>query len=197
MVRKKGDSRCTADVSELLNRGGIAILPCDTIYGIVGIYPETESKIRAIKGRGEDKPFLVVIPSIQTLHDFSDAHIDQRVLDFWPGPLTLVVAVRHSVESRGSTIALRCPADPFLLEIMTRTRHCLFSTSVNRTGSPPLWRIQDIVAEFGKEADIIVDSGDMPGGLPSTILDATHKPYSIIRQGGCILPSEILQGGTN
>ena len=41
----------------VLSSYGVAILPCDTIYGIVGVAPETEGRIRSIKGRGEDKPF--------------------------------------------------------------------------------------------------------------------------------------------
>ena len=42
----------------LLAGAGVAIIPCDTIYGIVGIDPEAESRIRALKGRDEGKPTM-------------------------------------------------------------------------------------------------------------------------------------------
>ena len=38
---------------EVLESGGIVIMPCDTIYGFVGVAPDTEGKIRELKGRQE------------------------------------------------------------------------------------------------------------------------------------------------
>ena len=45
-------------LSSCLQAGGIAIAPCDTIYGILGSVPATRSKIKKVKGREEGKPFI-------------------------------------------------------------------------------------------------------------------------------------------
>jgi len=68
----------------------------------------------------------------------------------------------------------------------------IVSTSVNRSGGAPLWQIEKIIKEFEKDVDLIADTGDLPGRKPSPILDVTSKPYKILRQGACNIPSEVL-----
>lgn len=167
----------------------VGIAPCDTIYGIIGKYPETESKIRALKGREENKPFIVLIKESKDISIFSDTVIPESLAALWPGPLTLIVCTKE-----GKTLALRVPADPFIQELLVSGGAPLFSTSVNRSGQAPLNKIREIIAEFEKEADFIVDGGDLLTGVPSTILDISVKPYKILRQGACNIPPKLLEG---
>ncbi|HUX22703.1 MAG TPA: L-threonylcarbamoyladenylate synthase [Spirochaetia bacterium] len=187
MVLKRSDPQLPDRLLPLLSRGGVTILPCDTIYGFVGRVPETEARIRAIKGRGETNPFLVLIGSVVQAEDLAAGPIDKEVTKLWPGPLTVVI------RTRDGTLAVRYPDDPFLTEIIRSLDGPVYSTSVNRTGSAPLWRINEIVAEFESDVDMIVDDGDFPAGLPSTILDITTSPYRILRQGAFQVPRNLLE----
>lgn len=187
MVKKKNNPEAESLVLSALLKGGIVILPCDTIYGIIGRCSDTEEKIRLCKGR-EQKPFIRLIPDVEAVSSYTDQFPAQQILSLWPGPLTMVVAERG-----GGTVALRVPDDPFLTSILNNLPEHLFSTSVNMTGERILWKIEEIVETFGEKVDLILDDGDLPGKKPSTVLDVTDKPYKILRQGACLIPPELLR----
>ena len=50
------------DLIETLKDGGIAVIPTDTIYGIVGsaLNPQTVEKIYELRKRAKDKPFIIL-----------------------------------------------------------------------------------------------------------------------------------------
>lgn len=167
--------------------GGVAIIPCDTIYGIVGTVPGSEERIRRIKGRGEDKPFLQLVAGVDWVTRLATAPVPSTLEKHWPGPLTVILPALG-----GGTVALRVPDSLFLRELLTAVDRPLYSTSVNRAGQAPLWQIADIVEGFEDVVDIVVDAGDLPGSVPSTIVDATCSPLRIVRQGALALPPDDL-----
>lgn len=182
----KSDTTAEQKLTDCIQSGGIAVAPCDTIYGIVGKAPESEGIIRRVKGRGEDKPFLVLQPRIADVVEATDTVIPDELLDLWPGPLTLVVSTGDG------TTGFRVPADPFLRNVLSRTGR-IFSTSVNKSGQSALWRIDDIVAGFGNCVELIVDGGDLDGKIASTVLDISTRPYQLLRQGAATLPESIIR----
>jgi len=185
MVVKKADNILNK-ITEKLKNNGIVIIPCDTIYGFVCSTSEAEEKIGLIKGREDNKPFIKLISSPDKLSTISNDKINNRILSLWPGPLTLIV---NSLT--GGTIAIRVPEDDFLIKILNIVNVPVVSTSVNRSGMPPLNKIKEIISNFENSVDLIVDGGDLENSVPSTILDVTKHPYKIIRQGKCILPEDI------
>lgn len=170
----------------VLAGGGVAIVPCDTIYGIVGVDPEAEGRIRALKGRGEDKPFLRLVADASWVRTLTGRDAPERLSRHWPGPLTLVLP------AAAGTIALRVPAAAWLRGLLADLGRPLLSTSVNRSGHPAAWRIAEIVAGFADEVDLVLDGGDLPGALPSTVVDATMKPFRVLRAGAFAVPPEDL-----
>ncbi len=172
-------TRQIADILEILSNIGIVIMPCDTIYCIVGVAPASEDIIRNLKGRKETKPFLLLIRK-EWISRFTKIEIDKYFLDLWPGPLTLIVPGHN-----GKTIALRVPDDNRLQNILSTLKEPLYSTSVNRSGYESLYKSEDIEKEFGSEIDLFVNEGDLEGGIPSTIVDISQKPYKLLREGAC------------
>jgi L-threonylcarbamoyladenylate synthase len=181
-----GDRNAAASISSCLIEKGVAIAPCDTIYGILGCVPDAEGRIRELKGRGEQKPFLVLHSAVNSIIDLAIEAIPAVVLALLPGPLTLIVPTKEG------KIGLRVPADDFLRTVLERTGP-LFSTSVNLSGDPPMWRINEIKERFSEKVDIIVDGGDLASKVPSTILDISEKPFTIVRPGAVLLPEEVLR----
>jgi L-threonylcarbamoyladenylate synthase len=143
--------------------------------------------IRNLKGRGEDKPFIIYILEPRDIAVYSPADPSQPILSLWPGPLTLILPALGE-----GTVALRCPADPWVRRVLELCGFGIYTTSVNRSGRPAMGRIGEIIAEFGSSVDLIIDGGDMEGGLPSTIVDACEKPYRVLRQGELAVPGELL-----
>ncbi|MAG13285.1 MAG: translation factor Sua5 [Spirochaetales bacterium] len=186
MVVEKDSPDTLHRTTSTLKKGGIVIAPGDTIYGVLGLAPSTADMIRKAKGRGEKKPFITLLPTREAAADYSVDELPRNIYDLWPGALTLIIRTEGD-----GTGAFRVPADEFLLAIMAVTGP-LYSTSVNFSGGAPLWKIEDITDVFDARVDLIVSDGDLPGKMPSTVLDVTAKPFRILREGACHLPPEII-----
>jgi len=185
-----GDPKLLETLVDVLSSNGVVVMPCDTIYGLVGIAPETEGKIRSLKGR-QEKSFLRLIPDPRWLSRFTDSVLPEELKAYWPGALTVIFPAG---EGRSGTVALRVPDDALLLRVMERLGKPLFSTSVNASGQPALWRIREIVSAFEASVDLVVAAGDRPAGIVSTIIDITGRPYRVLRRGAVDIPSGLLKG---
>jgi L-threonylcarbamoyladenylate synthase len=183
MVLAAADPAAVRTLAALLAGGGVAIIPCDTIYGIVGIDPQAEPRVRALKGRDEGKPFLRLVPDPAWARKLTGRDAPRALARHWPGPLTLVLPVEG-----GGTLALRVPASQWLRDLIAGLGGPLLSTSVNRAGGAPLWRVADIIEEFGADVDLVLAGSDLPDAEPSTIVDATGSPFRILRQGALRVP---------
>ena len=116
MIVKKNDDKSIEILVSALQNGEVVIIPTDTVYGFSGIVDEkifTDSKIRKIKGREENKPFIQLISSPDEIFKYTNDSIPQKLLDCWPGALTLIVN-----DKKGGTTAFRCPGDNWLREII-------------------------------------------------------------------------------
>jgi L-threonylcarbamoyladenylate synthase len=60
-------------------------------------------------------------------------------------------------------------------------------TSANVSGQPAALTAEEVKQQLGGRIDLVVDGGKCPGGGESTIVDVTHEPPVILRQG--IIPS--------
>ncbi len=187
MVARAADPGSEALLARTLSEGGVAVIPCDTMYGIAGAAPDTEKRIRAIKGRGETKPFLQLIAHASWVARLSDFVLPQKLAQYWPGPLTIIFPARD-----GGTVALRLPDSPFLRQLMEAVGRPLYSTSVNRAGKEPMFDIELIKKEFERDVDLIFDAGNLPPGPPSTLVDVSTRPYRILRTGALRIPPEEL-----
>ncbi|MBE6354429.1 L-threonylcarbamoyladenylate synthase [Treponema sp.] len=193
MTCSKTDSESIEKISDVLKNGGIVILPTDTVYGFSGVVDLKgrkeffcDDRIRQIKGRSETKPLIQLIAKPEDINLYTDAAIDPELLSKWPGPLTVIVPLKKDspLKTDLKTIAFRCPGDEWLRKIIENCGVPLYSTSVNRSGSPVLCTEKEIISEFENECDLIVLAGDTENALPSTIVKVEEgKPYTVVRQG--------------
>ena len=197
MILKKSDPTSIKETTATLRKGGIVIIPTDTVYGFSGIVDlktaasqfETDAKIRAIKGRSETKPLIQLLARPEDLRLYTDDIIPDSLLSKWPGALTIIVHIKKdsplaaSAIPESSTVAFRCPGDEWLRKIISECGAPVFSTSVNRSGQPVLDTISEIKKEFGSEANLIIDDGDKKGALPSTLVTLEKGEIKILRQG--------------
>jgi L-threonylcarbamoyladenylate synthase len=77
---------------------------------------------------------------------------------------------------------VRVPAHPGLRRLLARTGP-LTGTSANRSGAPPARTARAVEVSLGAAIDVLVDGGETPGGLPSTIVDARIDPPALLRPG--------------
>ncbi len=185
MMCLKSDSDSVEKCAEYLKKGKILIMPTDTVYGFSGIVEpagkivyNTDARIRAIKGRAETKPFIQLIARPGDIFNHTDDKIPEEIFSVWPGALTVIV---H--DKSGGTTAYRCPGDEWIRKIIQKCGFPVYSTSVNRSGSPVLDTVEEICREFEGECDLIVSDGDKKGALPSTIVAVQDGKISVLRQG--------------
>jgi len=185
--------------SEVVARGGVIVLPTDTVYG-VGCDPFNSSAVDAlfaVKRRGRDLPLPVLVhgwrQAIGLVEDFTE-QAKTLVAAWWPGPLTIVLREAPGIGwdlgySRG-TVAVRMPKQGFALALIRRTGP-LAVTSANRSGEPTEATVAGIVAQLGDDVDVFFDAGPAPGGSPSTIVDLTGSRPRLLRAGA--IPAEEIE----
>ncbi|MFE5294534.1 L-threonylcarbamoyladenylate synthase [Isoptericola sp. NPDC056618] len=178
-----------------VSRGGLLVLPTDTVYGIGAdaFDAEAVAALLAAKGRGRQMPPPVLIPDVRTLDGLAtEVPDDARKLAeaFWPGGLTIILQAQPSLqwdlgETHG-TVALRMPDHPAALALLRRTGPLAVS-SANATGNPAALEVADAQAQLGDAVTVYLDGGDAPGGVASTIVDATGAQLRVVRQGAITL----------
>ncbi len=163
----------------------LAVIPTDTVYGISGNYfnSNVRKKIIQIKNRPSNKGFIVLLPNIETLLEFTNQHIPSTIIDMLPAPLTLIVKNNFNNLYNEKTIAVRIPNDPWINNLLNIIKIPLISTSANLLAKAIPKTTKDIINNFSDKVDLIVLKKSKPLTLSSTILDISQKPYRILRQG--------------
>jgi len=175
----------------VVSRGGLVVLPTDTVYGIGAdaFTPPAVAALLAAKGRGRQAPPPVLVPDVRTLDGLATDVPDvvRALVDaFWPGGLTVILRSQPSLawdlgETHG-TVALRMPDHPAALAVLRRTGPLAVS-SANLTGRPAALTAQEAAADLGGGVQLYLDGGRVPGGVASTIVDATGAGLRLVRAG--------------
>jgi len=196
---------------EILNNGGVVIVPTDTVYGFIADATNKKAveKIYKIKKRPKSKPLSLFVKDIKMAHGLAEVSDKQvKVLKkFWPGAYTFILKrkgnlLSNSIEldsrskgelSRGNNgemklyglneddVALRIPKHAFLQKLLKKINRPLAQTSVNISNEPPINKISDIIKQFGAKDILIIDGGDLPKGKPSKIIDLTKSNIKTLR----------------
>ncbi len=175
--------------SQIINQGGIAVFPTDTVYGI-GCNPynrDSVRKIYEIKSRDISKPFPVLAYSKEIAERiaFFDEFTKKIVEKFWPGALTIILKLTDA-ELRKSLnvtdkIAIRVPDHKCTLELLKKCNF-LVGTSANISGHSSFTNPDECFNNIQKY-DIFVDGGIIASKTESTIIEIENEEIKIIREG--------------
>jgi L-threonylcarbamoyladenylate synthase len=175
-----------------LRSGGVVAFPTETFYGLA-VDPRSARAVKAIfslKQRAPDQPLPLVAADSEQIRDHVGTLTPLAVrlaLRGWPGPLTLVIPASprlcDDVHRSTGKIAVRVPADNIARVLARCAGHAITSTSANLSGEPPASTPREVVQAFGEELEVLIDAGRTPGGLPSTIVDATGEAPVLVRAG--------------
>lgn len=181
-----------AQTVAILARGGTVAFPTDTVYG-VGCHtfqPAAIRKLYEAKGRPGHKGIPLLLADSGDLASVA-RHVPVEAMElarrFWPGGLTMVLPRSDRLPSiltgNRDSVAVRVPDHPIPLSIIGKLGAPLAATSANRSGSPALIRAGDVERELRDRIDLLIDGGECPGGVASTVLDlSSHRPV-ILREG--------------
>jgi L-threonylcarbamoyladenylate synthase len=183
---------------DVLKNGGMVVFPTDTVYGLAA-YPyiaEYVERLYIVKGRNAANAIAVLIGEVNDLDRvaLSPNEAARRLAQrFWPGPLTLIVP-RHAslpdVLSPYPTIGVRMPNHSVALTLL-RMAGPLAVTSANLSGQENTNTAQEALAQLEGRIHLVIDGGQTPGGIPSTVVDCT-APEPVVLRPGPITMEEIL-----
>ncbi len=175
---------------QLLREHRLVAFPTDTVYGLgtLAFDGATVLKLYAAKERPPEKAIPILIADIADLDQvaLNIPPLAYRLMEkFWPGALTVVVPKqpRLPIEvSATDTVAVRMPDLELARELMRLTGP-LAVTSANRSAGPNPRTAQEVLEQLAGRIDAVVDGGQTPGGVPSTVLDCTQLTPVILREG--------------
>ncbi|MET0015795.1 L-threonylcarbamoyladenylate synthase [Oscillibacter sp.] len=200
----KGQQRIVEEkiemAADIIRSGGLLAIPTETVYGLGAnaLNPEAVRRIFEAKGRPQDNPLIIHVPSAQWLPRFCEdvpplAYTLAR--NFWPGPLTMILKrkpVIPDVTTAGlNSVGVRCPAHLVTQAIIRYAGVPIAAPSANTSGRPSCTTAADVAEDMSGKIEGIVDGGPCSVGVESTIIDLTVTPPRLLRPGG--LPLEDLQ----
>lgn len=188
-------------LDDCLARGGVAVFPTDTVYGLA-CAPDSASAISRLyelKGRPAAKPAAVMWFSL----DAAKSELERlspctqmAALALLPGPVTLLLPNPdrrfplaceprgRRTELAGSTdpdgndgepptsLGLRVPAWPASLAALGQVAHPALQSSANLSGDSSPQALSQVPKSIREGSDLVLDGGEQRG-IASTVIDLT------------------------
>lgn len=189
MTRISGD---VEEAARVLRDGGVVAYATEAVFGL-GCDPtnrESIEKLLRLKQRPAHKGLILIAESEAQLHPFLDLQsitpvIWQQLRSTWPGPVTWLLPVAGTVTSLLSgehdTIAVRVTAHAQVRALCEAFGGALVSTSANRSEQAPARSVEEVVACFDGDLDLILQGETGGADRPSEIRDG--RTGKIIRAG--------------
>lgn len=184
--------RQTEAAAELLKSGRLVAYPTESFYGLAAdAHNETAiSHLFRVKKRGPGKPVLLLIPTEESLSRYAARVPETAKLlmnAFWPGGLTFVLEAQKDVSklltAGTGRIGIRLSSHPVATALARAMGSAITGTSANISGAPPCNTPREVLSALGKNVDRVLDGGRTPGQKPSTVLDMTRIPCTLLREG--------------
>jgi tRNA threonylcarbamoyl adenosine modification protein (Sua5/YciO/YrdC/YwlC family) len=179
---------------EVILSGGVAILPFDTVYGMVCDCRNEKAlkKIYELKKRDLSLTIGLACDSIDSLlaisspGDFAASYLADKV----PGQFTFILPINDQSISplctKNGTVGIRIPSFLLIQEVARTCGGAIAQTSANVSGQPFCISFKEVKKQFGlliNDVDLVVDGGLLANGMPSKLIDLTGiEPIEIARK---------------
>ncbi len=177
-----------------LNQHRLVALPTETVYGLAADATSecAVNKIFIAKQRPAINPLICHIHPDFDLTDY--AHIDSRIekimQELWPGAISFVVELKQdspiapSVTAGLNSVAFRMPDHAFFQSVLKEFGKPLAAPSANKSKSLSPTKAEHVALSLAHEEELlVVDAGQCPIGIESTILDLREQVPVILRCG--------------
>ena len=182
-------------VEKILKNNGVAIIPTDTLYGLVASTDSKKAveKIYKIKERDKSKALIVLIHSLKDLEKFGvslpllrGSGQRPRGSVFLPGVSILLScrSLKFKFIHRGTNeIAFRMIGKKHKnLHNLIKKVGPIVAPSANKESDKPAENIKQARGYFGSEVDYYINYGKRVGE-PSTLIRIKDNKIEILRQG--------------
>ncbi|GAB4284488.1 MAG: hypothetical protein Kow0081_1710 [Candidatus Dojkabacteria bacterium] len=195
MIILKENENIIPKVVEVLDAGGLIIFPTETAYG-VGVDATNSSAVTRLlkyKKRPEGKAISIGCYSAEMASKYVEINSTAENIyrEFLPGPVTVISKSKGKVDPRleaeNGTLGIRIPARNLMLEIIKKFGRPITTTSANSAGKKTPYSIDDVFETLSasqKELiSLVIDGGELPKRLTSTVIDTTTDDLKTYRKG--------------
>src|SRR5258707_7189901 len=177
---------------EALRAGDLVVFPTEPVYGLGAnaSNPAAVRKIFEVKGRPPDHPVIVHLDDPRYLRRWVSSLppvAEQLAAKFWPGPLTLILPkaenVNDIVTGGQDSIGIRVPSHPIAQQLLNAFGGGIAAPSANRYGRLSPTKPEHVRDELGDAVGVILDGGECPIGLESTIVSCLNNEARLLRPG--------------
>lgn len=177
------------ELLDVINNGALAILPTDTVYGIIAdATNESAASLVFEAKKREKKPLIVMVSSIDMLNKYAEVNeLQSKLIEkYWPNTLTILFkkkdTISNTVTADSSYVGIRMPNNKLLLELMNTLDKPLISTSANISNEKVITSVDLIDIELKKYISYIYDGGQM-SDVASTLVKAEDNKITFLREG--------------
>ena len=180
-------------VVKALRAGKVALLPTDTVYGLVALATSKEAveKIFEIKSRPKNFNLPIMVSKPDDLYDLgldvNESAMSLLHSPFIPGAVTLILGFREDaarpdwLEGRDE-VAVRIPDHQFLLSVISETGPLLVTSANKHRSQINMGVIAEILDDLDEQPDIVIDAGIL-SDTSSTILNCRYADIKVEREG--------------
>lgn len=164
-------------ISEIINTlksGGVAVMPTDTVYGLVCLASDRGAvkRMYEIKER-VGKPGTIIASSAEQLLEMGFLETEvETASKFWPGPVSVILNVGDNLDylhMGKKSLAVRVTDVDWLQKLLSQTGS-LATTSANLPGEPTVTSVEQARSIFGDKVELYIDGGKITNGKPSKIV---------------------------
>lgn len=175
----------------ILRAGGVVAFPTETVYGLGADATNSDAvlKIYETKGRPRFNPLIVHVADLEMARGLVEFHpLAERLTQFWPGPLTLVLKKRAEaslsdiVTAGLDTVGIRVPGHPLALDLIRAAGRPLAAPSANPSGRLSPTTAAQVERGFAGRVPVL-DGGPSSAGVESTILAVGGDTVTQLRAG--------------
>ncbi len=180
--------------ADQIRSGEVLGMPTDTFYGLAAdpFNLRAVERVYDIKTRSRHKPLSLLIESTDQAEELAKKLPEEfyaLARKFWPGPLTLIVKAGSrlplKVTANTGNVALRVPNAEIPRAVVAAAAIPITATSANLSGASECTSAEQVREQLKGRISIIVDGGDSPRDVASTIVDLSDETvrWRIIREG--------------
>lgn len=175
---------------DALEQGEVIAYPTDTVYGLgCDLFNKKAiDKLYRIKGMDRARPLAFICPDLSDIARYAIVEnptyrILKRML---PGPYCFILEatreVPRLVQSKRKTVGIRIPNHEVILAVTRALGRPVISTTANLPGEEEAIIDPDEIDDNFHGLAMVLDIGAC-GKTPTTVVDLTTTPPTIVREG--------------